>query len=86
MAAEPAHRYSTMTACFGGGVIRGVNAGQWSCGRRPGNKKDHWEWPRRLFSRPAGLFTQDDSAGEPQKPSENAKKKDTKQHKQVVTC
>lgn len=86
MAAEPAHRYSTMTACFGGGVIRGVNAGQWSCGRRPGNKKDHWEWPRRLFSRHAGLFTQDDSAGEPQKPSENAKKKDTKQHKQVVTC
>lgn len=86
LAAEPAHRYSTMAAFFGGGVIRSVNAGRWSCGRRPGARKDHWEWPRRLFSRHARLFTQDDSAGEPQKSAENAKKKDTKQHKQVVTC
>ncbi|XP_011618196.1 atypical kinase COQ8A, mitochondrial isoform X3 [Takifugu rubripes] len=85
VAAEPAHRYSTMAACFGGGVIRSVNAGQWSCGRRPGPKKDHWEWPRRLFSRHARLFTQDDSAGEPQKSAENAKKKDTKQHKQALS-
>lgn len=83
--AEPTHRYSTVAARFSGRVIGSVNAGQWSCGGRPGAKKDPRDWPRRLFSRHAGLLSQENSTEESQKSAESTKKKDTKQHKQVVT-
>lgn len=81
--AEPTHSYSTVAAGFSGRVIGSVNAGQWSCGGRPGAKRDPRDWPGRLFSRHAGLLSQENSTEE--KSAESSKKKGTKQHKQVVT-
>lgn len=75
--AEPAPRFSTMAACFSGGL---VSQSPWSRAGRLGARRAPGDWPRRLFS-----GHQDNSAAEPPKSAENAKKEDPKQYKQVVT-
>lgn len=79
-----------MGASFSASLIGGANGGQGSCSGRPCAPKHHRHWSNRLFSGHSGLFNQDDStvgrltSADVEK-AENAKRKDTKQHKQVVT-
>lgn len=89
--AAQAHRYSTMGACFSACLIGGVNVGQGSCSGRPSTLKYHRDWgSNRLFSGHTTLFNQDNSTVGRLTPADvdkagNAKRKDMKQHKQVVS-
>lgn len=89
--AAQAHRYSTMGACFSACLIGGVNVGQGSCSGRPSTQKYHRDWgSNRLFSGHTTLFNQDNSTVGRLTPADvdkagNAKRKDMKQHKQVVS-
>lgn len=78
-----------MGASFSASLIGGANGGQGSCSGRPCAPKYHRHWSNRLFSGRSGLFNQDNStvgrltSADVEK-AENAKRKDMKQHKQVV--
>lgn len=78
-----------MGASFSASLIGGAGGGQGSCSERPCAPKYHKHWSNRLFSGHSGLFNQDNStvgrltSADVEK-AENAKRKDMKQHKQVV--
>lgn len=91
--APPLHRYSTLGAGFSTCLVGGVNGGQGTCSGRPSTKhlKYHRDWSSQLFPGHVRLFNQDNSTvgrltSEDLDKARNAKKTDTKQHKQVVSA
>ncbi|XP_078145462.1 atypical kinase COQ8A, mitochondrial isoform X2 [Centroberyx gerrardi] len=84
------HRYSTIAACFT--ASENVNAGRGTCVGRPGAKRLKYQrdWSSRMFSGHTRLFNQDNPTVGRLTPEDidkarNAKKNDSKQHKQVLS-
>lgn len=81
------HRYSTLGACLSACFIGTVSGGPGGYDGRSSSKKYHGDFSHRLFSGHTRLYNQDNSAVDQLTSADvdkAGKKKDMKQHKQVV--